>query len=137
MSRPPSPSATFLLIAVPMLLTVAGFRLYLHVVRVQHVYQGGYLVHHLFWGVLLVLPAAFSLAFAPQRKRTLVVDLVLLGAGSGLILDEIVYLVATKASDDDYVSRPSLLGSLIFVALALAVLGILYRLSRGQPPDLR
>jgi hypothetical protein len=99
--------------------------------------QGGYLVHHLFWGVLLVLPAAFSLAFAPQRKRTLVVDLVLLGAGSGLILDEIVYLVATKASDDDYVSRPSLLGSLIFVALALAVLGILYRLSRGQPPDLR
>jgi hypothetical protein len=126
-----------LLIAVPMVLTVAGFRLYLHVVRVQHVYPGGYLVHHLFWGVLLVLPAAFSLAFAPRRKWTLVFDLVLLGAGSGLILDEIVYLVATKASDDDYVSRPSLLGSLVFVTLALVVLGILHRLSRRQPPDLQ
>jgi hypothetical protein len=135
MSRPLSPTATFWLIAVPMLVTVAGFRLYLHLVRVQHVYPGGYLVHHLFWGVLLVLPAAFGLAFSPQRKTTVATALVLLGAGSGMILDEIVYLVATKATNDDYVSRPSLLGSLVFVTLALMVLGIIYRSSRGHRPD--
>lgn len=130
MSRPLSPGATLWLIALPMLVTVAGFRLYLHLVRVQHVYPGGYLVHHLFWGVLLVLPAAFILAFAPQRKRTVAIALVLLGAGSGLILDEIVYLVATKATDDDYVSRLSLSGSVIFVSLALVLLGILFRSAR-------
>ena len=34
---------TLLLILLPMLGTVLGLRLYLHLVRVQHVYPGGYL----------------------------------------------------------------------------------------------
>jgi len=59
---------TLLLILLPMLGTVLCLRLYLHLVRVQHVYPGGYLVHHLFLGVLIELPAAFILAFGARGR---------------------------------------------------------------------
>jgi hypothetical protein len=44
-----------------------------------------------------------------------------------LVLDEITYLVMTKASDDDYVSRTSWLGSVGFVTLAFVVLWCLFK----------
>jgi hypothetical protein len=61
-SSRPTAKQTLLLILLPMLGTVLCLRLYLHLVRVQHVSPGGYLVHHLFVGVLIELPAAFILA---------------------------------------------------------------------------
>ena len=94
----PSARQTLLLILLPMLGTVLCLRLYLHLVRVQHVYPGGYLVHHLFLGVLIELPAAFILA----------------------------YLVATQASDCDYVSWVSLGGSVAFISMAAIVLVGIY-----------
>ena len=94
----PSARQTLLLILLPMLGTVLCLRLYLHLVRVQRVYPGGYLVHHLFLGVLIELPAAFILA----------------------------YLVATQASDRDYVSWVSLGGSVAFISMAAIVLVGIY-----------
>jgi hypothetical protein len=64
----PTPKQTLLLILLPMLGTVLCLRLYLHLVRVQHFYPGGYLVHHLFVGVLIELPAAFILAFGARNR---------------------------------------------------------------------
>jgi hypothetical protein len=55
-SSGPTAKQALLLILLPMLGTVLCLRLYLHLVRVQHVYPGGYLVHHLFVGVLIELP---------------------------------------------------------------------------------
>jgi len=58
--RPPLPAKqTLLLILLPMLATVFSLRLYLHLVHVRHIYPGGYLLHHLFIGVLIQVPAAF------------------------------------------------------------------------------
>jgi hypothetical protein len=119
----PTPKQTLLLILLPMLGTVLCLRLYLHLVRVQHVYPGGYLVHHLFLGILIELPAAFLLAFGARHR---VLALVALGVGSGMILDEVTYLVATGASDSDYVSWISLGGSLGFVSLATIFLVGIY-----------
>lgn len=128
--RGPLPARqTLLLIVLPMLGTVIGLRLYLHLVHVQHVYPGGYLVHHLFIGVFVLIPAAFLLAFG-TRYRALAC--VAVGAGSGLILDEVVYLVATKASDADYVSRVSLVGSVVLIAAAVVFLVVLAILHRGE-----
>jgi hypothetical protein len=128
--RPPlPPKQTLLLVALPMLATVFILRLYLHLVHVRHIYPGGYLVHHLFLGVLVQVPAAFLLAFG-TRHRVLV--RVALGIGSGLMLDEVVYLVATKASDADYVSRTSLLGSLVLILAAVIFLLALYALHRDE-----
>jgi hypothetical protein len=126
--RPALPAKqTLLLILLPMMATVFALRLYLHLVHVRHIYPGGYLVHHLFLGVLIQVPAAFLLAFGTRHR---VLARVALGIGSGLILDEVVYLVATKASDADYVSRTSFIGSFVLIFAAVIFLLALYALHR-------
>ncbi|HEX2749420.1 MAG TPA: hypothetical protein VHM91_15530 [Verrucomicrobiales bacterium] len=122
------PRQTLLLILLPLLTTFACQRLYLHFVGVHHVYPGGYLVHHLFTGALMVIPAAFILAFGPRCRRTAVLTRVALGIGSAMVLDEVVYLVATRASDADYVSPLSLRGAFVFVSLGVILLWALYRI---------
>ncbi len=126
------PKQTLLLILLPMLATFTCQRLYLHLRGVRHLYPGGYLVHHLFFGVLIELPAAFVLAFAPRNRRVTPAALVALGIGSAMILDEVTYLVATKATDEDYVSRVSLGGATVFISLAVILLLALYRLFRNE-----
>lgn len=118
----PTPRQALLLILLPMLGTVLSLRLYLHLVRVQHIYPGGHLVHHLFIGVLIELPAAFVLAFGARSRVLAFSALAALGIGSGMILDEVTYLVATQASDRDYVSRVSLGGAIGFVSAAVILL---------------
>ena len=110
-----------------MLITAVGLRLYLHGVRVQHIYPGGYILHHLFTGIFISVPAAFILAFGTRLLWLAVVIRLALGVGAGLMLDEITYLVMTRASDDDYVSWTSLLGAIVFLAMATGlVLGLYY-----------
>ena len=121
---------TLLLILLPMLFVFAALRLYLHLVHVRHIFPGGYLVHHLFVGILVTLPAAFALAFGPRRRVAKILAPVALGIGSGMILDEFTYLVATKASDEDYVSQVSLVGGMVFIGLAALLLLVLYLLHR-------
>jgi len=113
-----------------MLGTVLCLRLYLHLVRVQHVYPGGYLVHHLFVGVLIELPAAFILAFGARRRVIAFLALAAFGVGTGMVLDEVTYLVATQASDRDYVSPVSLVGSIALVSLATILLVGIYWVRR-------
>jgi hypothetical protein len=125
------PKQTLLLILLPLLATFVCLRLYLHLVHVRHIYPAGYLVHHLFIGVLLALPAAFLLAFGPRHRRTAFLAPIALGIGSAMILDEMTYLIATKATDADYVSRVSLYGALVFIFLAMLLLLILYRSRRS------
>ena len=126
------PRQTLLLILLPLLGTFACQRLYLHLVRVQHIHPGGYLVHHLFVGVLIVIPAAFLLAFGTRRRFLAIAARIALGIGSAMILDEIAYLVVTKASDQDYVSGVSLYGAIGFISVATVFLWILYKSQRGS-----
>jgi hypothetical protein len=128
-----SPKQTLLLILLPMYGVFIGQRLYLHLVRVQHFYPGGYLLHHLYTGSLLLVPASFVLAFGARNRLLACLAPVAIGIGSALVLDELVYLVATQASDDDYTSAVSLCGALVFLFLATLLLLMLYRLQRGQP----
>jgi hypothetical protein len=122
----PTAKQTLLLILLPMLGTVLCLRLYLHLVRVQHIYPGGHLVHHLFAGILIELPAAFILAFGARNQVVAFLALGALGVGSGMILDEVTYLVVTQASDQDYVSRVSLGGAIGFVCVAAILLVGIY-----------
>jgi hypothetical protein len=57
---------------------------------------------------------------------------VALGIGSAMILDEVTYLIATKATDQDYVSPISLVGAITLISLATALLLSLYRLHRDN-----
>jgi hypothetical protein len=126
------PRQTLLFILLPMLATFACQRLYLHLRGVRHLYPGGYLVHHLFFGVLIEFPAAFILAFGPRSRRAARLALAALGIGSAMILDEVTYLVATKATDADYVSRLSLCGAFVFVSLGVMLLLTIYCMHRGE-----
>jgi hypothetical protein len=123
---------TLLLILLPMLATFASQRLYLHLVGVHHVRANGFIIHHLFFGVMIVIPAAFLLAFSAGSRMVAILTRVALGIGSAMVLDEIVYLVATQASDGDYVSSLSLWGAAIFISLAVCLLLVLFRLHRNN-----
>ena len=122
------PRQTLSLILLSLLATFACQRLYLHLVGVRHAYPGGFLIHHLFFGAMLVIPAAFVLAFGPRQRRTAVLARVALGSGSAMILDEMVYLIATKATDADYVSPLSLRGAGVFISLGVILLLALYKM---------
>jgi hypothetical protein len=127
---PLSAKQTLLLILLPMLSTFVGLRLYLHLVHVRHIYPGGYLVHHLFIGSLVLVPASFVLAFFPRQRSRQVPALVAVGVASAMVLDEFTYLVATRATDEDYISRVSLLGAVVSVTLAVILLLVLYAFHR-------
>jgi hypothetical protein len=126
------PKQTLLLILVPMLVTFACLRLYLHLVHVRHIYPGGYLVHHLFLGVLLTVPAGFILAFGARTRLLRFLAPAALGIGAALMLDEVTYLVASKGTDQDYVSSTSLGGASVLIFLAVALLFALYKFHRNQ-----
>lgn len=121
---------TLLLVLLPMLGTFACLRLYLHLAGVRHIYPGGVLVHHLFIGVMIAVPAAFVVAFGARGRVAAMAALMALGIGSGMILDEVTYLVLTKGSDADYVSRASLFGAIGFVSAAVILLLALYWIHR-------
>jgi hypothetical protein len=130
--HPLPPKQTLLLILLPMLATFVCLRLYLHLVHVRHIYPGGYLVHHLFLGVLIELPAAFILAFGARSRLLALLAPAALGIGAALMLDEVTYLVATKATDQDYVSGVSLAGAITLIFLAVVLLLALFRSHRDQ-----
>jgi hypothetical protein len=132
MPEPLTPKQTLLLIWLPMLATFAGQRLHLHLGGVQHVYPAGYLLHHLYTGALLVIPASYLLAFDPRNRWVAIFARVALGIGSAMVLDEVVYLVATQASDEDYVSVVSFGGAVLLLFLATALLCALYWLQRDK-----
>ena len=115
-----------------MLATFAGQRLYLHLVGVHHVRANGLIIHHLFFGVMVVIPAAFTLAFTPRSRMVSILIRVALGVGSAMVLDEVVYLVATQASDGDYISALSLRGGIIFMSLGALLLLALFQLHRDS-----
>jgi hypothetical protein len=130
--EPVKARTTLPLILLPMLGTVISQRLYLHLVPIKHVYVVGYLVHHLFWGLLIVLPAAFTFAFGVRKRLLAFVVLVVLGIGSGMILDEVIYLIATDGTSADYRTPVSLWGSIILNSLATGILLMLYQIHRGE-----
>ena len=112
-----------LLILIPLLLTFVTQRVILHHSHPDtHVFVGGYLVHHLFSGVLILIPTAFLLAFGLQSPRKRNVALMILGFSSAMVLDEVIYLICTDGSGVAYRGRVSLWGA---VALEAAAAGFL------------
>jgi hypothetical protein len=55
---------------------------------VHHIQSNGLIIHHLFFGVMTIIPAAFVLAFGPRNRRSAILSRVALGIGSAMVLDE-------------------------------------------------
>jgi hypothetical protein len=121
------PAATLLLILVPMLVTAVGQRLFLHLVNPDaDVFIAGYNVHHLYSGTLLVIPAAFVLAFGVRALWGRGLALIVLGVGSAMVLDQVVYLITTDGSNAAYLKPISLWGAVVLIGLASVLLLVLY-----------
>jgi hypothetical protein len=133
------PKRTLLLILIPMLATFIGQRFYLHLVPIRHILVGGYLVHHLYVGLLIEIPAAFILAFGVRNRLLAVLAPVALGMGSAMILDEATYLITMEAGyiDPDatsafYRTPVSYWGAIILVSVAVGLLLVLYWFRRRR-----
>ncbi len=79
---------------------------------------GGYSVHHLFTGLVLIAIGGIPLAVFRGHTRRLDASLVVFGAGLGMALDEWVYLIATGGSNAEYLLPVSLWGGITVVGLA-------------------
>ena len=111
MTRSEHPGRTALLVLAPMWLIFLGHRVYLHLFDANADFDvAGYNIHHLYTGVVIEIPAAFVLAAGFRRAAVGVPALVGLGLGSGLVLDEVVYMIATDGSNASHLLPVSTLG---------------------------
>jgi len=108
------------LILASLLLTFAVIRLAMWRSPDSDFDLAGYNIHHLFTGVLLATAAAIPLILRPGRSRGLDVACVLFGAGLSLVLDEVVYLIATDGSNASYLLPVSFRGAVVMVGSGAA-----------------
>ena len=130
---------SLLLILIPLLLTFLCQRFYLHVIPIRHITLGEHVIHHLFIGILILVPSSFVIALARNGQGVNTPALIGLGIGSAMVLDEVAYLTFTEATSEDYRSGISLFGAIVLVAFASGFLLLLYRQSQQSseslPPD--
>lgn len=120
-------SENALLIAVAMLATFIPQRLYLHLINSNaDLYIAGYNIHHLFTGVLIEFPAAVVLALGIGGIWTRRIACVAFGSGMAMVLDEVVFLIATDGSNQAYLTPVSLWGVITLVAMALLFISAFY-----------
>lgn len=124
---------------------VTGFavlRLMLHLSPDADFMVGGYNVHHLFPGLLLITAGGIPLALVPGRHPFVDVSAVAFGLGLGMALDEWVYLIVTDGSNAAYLLPVSFWGGAVMIALACAYVITLWRVSarcdaKQRDPDRR
>ncbi|HWO58091.1 MAG TPA: hypothetical protein VNN55_11045 [bacterium] len=125
---------TALLVLVAILATFIPQRLYLHLVNPHaDAFLFGYNIHHLFTGAAIEIPAAIVLALRLGSRWTRRVAALAFGAGTAMVLDEVIFLITTDGSNMAYLTPISLWGAVVLVGLAVAGLVIVLSLSRTQP----
>jgi hypothetical protein len=108
------------------LTTLIAVRTYLHLSPNSDFTVGGFNVHHLFTGLLLLVGCAIPLALSPRDSPGMRFVGAGFGAGLALTLDEWLYLIVTDGSNASYLLPVSLAGSLGLNSLAAAYL-LIYR----------
>ena len=77
----------------------------------------GYNIHHLFTGVVLLTGAGIPLVLRSGRSPAFDAAAIVFGAGLALVLDEVVYLIATDGSNASYLLPVSFRGAVVVVGL--------------------
>ena len=107
---------------ISLLFTLVLFRAFLSVLPSANLNFFGYNIHHLFIGAFLTVILLLLFSVGIINKITII----LAGISSALILDEIVYLIATDGSDASYLTAVSLWGAITLIAIILTLAIILY-----------
>jgi hypothetical protein len=121
--------------------TVVVLRIWLHASPGSDFNIGGYNIHHLFTGLVLMTAGGVPLAVFRGSTRRLDAALVCFGAGLGMTLDEWVYLIVTDGSNAAYVTPVSLWGAVVVVGLACGYIGFMVAMrtdgrgANGEPRE--
>jgi hypothetical protein len=115
-----------------MSLTFAILRVYLHFSPDTDLNIGGYNVHHIFTGLLLIAVGGIPLAILDASTRLLEPARWIFGAGLGMALDEWVYLIATDGSNASYLLPVSFWGGVVVIGLALVYTATLMLFGKRQ-----
>ncbi len=93
---------------------------------------GGYNIHHLYTGLLLITLGGLPLALFRGASRWLDLAAIVFGVGLSLALDEWVYLLVTDGSNASYLLPVSFWGGLGMIALACGYVVVLVIVQRGR-----
>ena len=104
---------------ISMLVTFLALRGYLHTFPNQDMNVGGFNIHHLFTGLLLITLGGIPLVVLDGAGRALDIATVAFGVGLSMALDEWLYLIVTDGSNASYILPISFWGGLGFVVAAL------------------
>jgi hypothetical protein len=119
-----------LLVSLSLLLTFVALRLYLQLSPGTNLNVGGYNVHHLFTGLLLVTIGGLPLVLFHGDSRRFDLLAIVFGAGLSMALDEWVYLITTDGRDTSYLLPISFWGGIAMVGFALIYMLILVFVAR-------
>ena len=106
------------LLTVSIVATFAATRAYLHMFPNTDLIVGGYGIHHLFSGLILVTFGGIAAVLLPPSSALATIAVAAFGAGLSLALDEWLYLIVTDGTNQSYLLPVSFWGGLVAVAVA-------------------
>ena len=90
----------------------------------------GYNIHHLYTGSLVLTACVLPLLLGVAGPRVALPLVAGSGVGLSLVLDEVVYLIATDGSNASYLTRVSWIGAVILIGLCALYAIVLVRAGR-------
>ncbi len=108
--------------SISLVVTLFITRFFLFLSPSTNLYLGGYNVHHLYVGAVILIFVLLMMMFNLISSFLFIIS----GVGTALIIDELVYIIATDGSDASYLGFFSLAGAIIFTVLILILVGGLY-----------
>jgi hypothetical protein len=105
-------------LALAMAATFAVMRAYLHMSPNSDLTIGGYNIHHLFTGLVLLTLGGIAAVIVPPRSQLSLSAIVIFGVGLALALDEWLYLIVTDGTNASYLLPVSFWGGFVAVVLA-------------------
>jgi len=117
------PTQNVKLYAFSVFITLLVTRIFLHLSPNTNLNLGSINIHHLYIGCILLIISFILFVNQIGHKY----NYIMAGVGTALILDELVYLIATDGSDLSYLSATSVIGMFITVIIFfILMVGVYY-----------
>ena len=113
---------------VSIVLTLTILRIFLFIFPSANLNLGYYNIHHLYIGAFLIIISLTFFILGIVNKPVIIFA----GISSALVLDEIVYLIATDGSDTHYNTVISLVGAVILTTTIIAFVFILHNINKKK-----
>ena len=117
---------------VSLVVTLFSTRFFLFLSPSTNLYFGGYNVHHLYVGAVILIFVLLMMMFNIISSFLFIIS----GVGTAFIIDELVYIIATDGSDASYLGFLSLTGTIISAVLILILVGGMYYYAKKEVKNL-